>query len=362
MEANKDQQLTYPRSTIICPDCHDTAILSRGEARTLSMRHVNVGNNINPCAAQGLNHIRAKELLQAHLIKGGKILIRSTCFLCHRTKATNYYMQAASSIVLEHRYNNSIFDVASVLNDNIVFGVEIYNTSKSNNIHERSNIAWFKVDVDQVLDGLNVIECSRLLYLDDKRNDVGTKCVQCQSVQQYTIQELAVELGYKTITSAYPTESRKLLDCCAGCYTCNESWNTRGKTNDILRLQFVAKQQCLKCLRRYETGKFKPFCVTCYKNIEDEPNAQIEIEVGNEEKNRCIKLFRWLDDIPGDYSYGVPCAICQRNYTTDQENELYNKYRQDSNYVKGYTWWFGGKKRCCTVCLEARYQNSLKLS
>ena len=360
MAVINDRQLAYPLATIVCPDCNDTVILSWGEGRTLQMKHVNIGKNINPCLQESLNHIRAKEILQNHLVSGGKILIRSTCFSCHRTKATNYFMQPGSSILLEHRYNNIIFDLACLSNDNIMFGVKIYNTSKTNNILQPANIIWFELDTDQVLEGLNVVECPRLLYLDDLRNDVGTKCVQCQSVHQYTIQELAVELGYKTITSGYSTESRKLLDCCWGHYTMYESWNTHGKTNDILRLQFVAKQQCMKCLRRYETAKFKPFCITCCKSINDEPNEQIEIEVNDKEKDRCRELFHWLDDIPGDYSYGVPCTICNRKYTTHEENEPYVKYCQDSNYVKGYTWWFGDKKRCCTVCLEERYQNSLK--
>ena len=366
MEAIRDNHivkgLTYPRPSMLCPNCNKDGILCWGEAMRLHLRHAveNGCSDYNP-SGESLEHAKAKELLKTYLVNGGKVLARSKCYLCKTMKSPNYFMKNESEIVLEYKYNGIVFDLACVIGNTVIFGAEICETHKTSTVSERSDVSWFEINASQIIAFLDSKDPPKHLYLSDLRDDVWTKCDNCQTAKTYTMDELAKELGYKQVYSPYPTESRKLLDHCWGYYNVMESWSVRGKADRMLWSHFLAEKKCMKCLKRHDTAKFKTFCDKCFGDIKEEPNYEIKVLVADQERDRCRKLFSWLYNIPGGWTIGEKCHGCKRNYTSADDNNLFPKFWEPRNdYVKCYTKWGKEKRKCCTVCLQERYENSIK--
>lgn len=123
---------------------------------------------------------------------------------------------------------------------------------------------------------------------------------------------------------------------------------------------FLCREKCLRCNRQYNSSKGKPYCLSCFKFIKSDENYEpTYIEISYTMKKKLRKLFRWLNDIPGNWSYGCPCHFCGEKYMNSEDEKYFSI---DTNYVNGHVWWFGDKKRCCTICLEHKYRKMISLN
>ena len=186
-----------------------------------------------------------------------------------------------------------------------------------------------------------------------------------QSYQKKTIRDLAIELGYLCVGDyPYSCKARELMDkAMKGKYKiATESWFL--KYDDDLDKEYVNTlmrsllwyKECIRCEKAHQTIWGKPFCDLCRDQTKKDKYRDCEnalIAIDNKYKFTLRDKFKWLADVPGNWSNGTKCFFCNENYIDFDINEKYQKFWEpNSNYVNGYVWYFGEDKCCCTVCLD----------
>ena len=174
------------------------------------------------------------------------------------------------------------------------------------------------------------------------------------------------------IIKAYANESRKLVEIAIkGKYKADilipEGWHQDYDENDYTPQQLkqfneiwkliIKYKLCIRCGGRSSIISYKkPFCVCCFMGIleNDENYSEIAKEeewIEDDRKMRLRKALFWIKDVPGNWSYGMPCSFCKKDYS-DERDEHQEYWDPGCNFVKIDLWWFGDKKCFCTICLE----------
>lgn len=209
------------------------------------------------------------------------------------------------------------------------------------------------------------LTCNQQLLKNNKYNNCQ-KCYILKSNSNYdgkydnfTLMQIAYNLGYLDKFEKYSCKSRLLLDAAIlnnGYSEYDYYFNIEGNDDKNYDLwnELKIRNKCLKCEKNHKIIIYKPFCYDCYKMInKSEYLKDTKYENGKEIYSRKKELFndlKWIHNIPGNYEYGSKCYYCQKSHIDDYTNEKY--FEPNTGFVKSYIWWYGDKKKCCTICLE----------
>lgn len=371
----------YPRPTTICPECETPLILCWGNKILNPYWRHKVSNNcnVNTSNSESLLHQLAKELLCTKLNLNLILSCERKC-KCGKIQIidvpTNITWKCESYISNEEQ--KGYLDIAGFDdNDKIVFGIEIYNKHKTENIIARNNIEWVELDANSVLDKLDIDNTPNNLNILDRRK-LNCACEEIiknvsydnnyqendksrndkwkeEGMRKYdllSIEEIAKRLGFLNYIEYYHCEGQKYLMMARfGKYKFKHEWNlekfsVKNDDGEIdwkklhLMDQFISRQQCMCCETKYNATKYRPYCFGCYENIKNEEDSFEETEIDINLKKELRSKFRWLDKVP-DGEKGIygkyACFFCNKS--------IDNKY--------DYAMYFYDKhKRCCANCLD----------
>ena len=266
------------------------------------------------------------------------------------------WQQEVSHCTDDHR---CVLDIAGVTPEgNTVAGVEIRNTHATDTLAARGNIEWIEVCADDVLRSLDAADIKNVTFQDQR----VTLCTLCHDIKAH-LHRMAVEMGYCWTEHPYACEARKIAICAmTGRYTLpRQRWAVSlcddetavGKWKQA-HSAFLRRGQCLKCARHWKTSYYKPFCLSCYRDIkaaEEESDDEPDVEYPFKEDLRA-QLAPLMHGVNGDWTRGCPCDICGATYMSSADDK-YEQYRDPgSSTMSLYVWWFGDKLRCCTMCLQ----------
>lgn len=371
----------YPRPRDTCDDCHKPIVLRWGEERCFHWAHLSKGECKSVSIGESATHKLAKKKLIDFLRVGGNLSFECRCSRCFRAyvdkvpKFTNMDIRFEEEVKYDSTEISTmpcVWDVAAIDGDGkIAFAIEILYKHKTSNILARENVSWFEISAVDILNALDVKDFPVSLSFSNKRS------VLCKNSLCISLTEIASKLGYLNDSRAYACEARRVVDeAILGYYNVDcklwqlhsiEDDNDDIDPSDIKKVlaekrelwkELLIRKRCMRCQKSWNTSYKKPFCLSCYKLIkEDNKDIKEKFErkttsIACKEKLR--KQLQWLNDVPGGWSNGSSCYFCERSYVNVEENETFKEFwNPTSNYVCGYVWWFGEKKRCCTVCLDS---------
>lgn len=197
----------------------------------------------------------------------------------------------------------------------------------------------------------------------------------CQKEFCLNSEDMAVKLSYLIIQERYACDARKYHDMAIkGSYILPvKKWNVVSYISEVnlfhdLKDAFLKRMRCLKCDSSEDPkgDSFtveSPFCNTCYRCIfscEDKikkvkPQDEIRQHISSDLKDDLRCALKWIADIPGEWSEGRYCLSCENTYNNITENKEHKSFWEPgTSSVCPFVWWFGKKKRCCTICLHNR--------
>jgi hypothetical protein len=100
----------------------------------------------------------------------------------------------------------------------------------------------------------------------------------------------------------------KLCDC--DCDICSKKDDNKEEKKKIWR-EFLSRNKCLYCGKKYDTSYAKPYCIKCYRLDKDDDLR---------------KKLLWIENINKSNECNDKCEFC---------------------YREGATWWFGGFRKIC---------------
>jgi hypothetical protein len=373
-----------------CMDCGEFVVPHRGLKNRWHFQHhqksqckfdetffINGESDIHKLAKYKLSAlIRQKKIITIIGTKCQKI----TC--SNKLRDNNLIHKEDDEIKIEYIINNKTktrADVAIINNNEIRYIFEVYHTSKTKS--DRPD-PWFEIKASEIL------ECNDhkdIITLNDIKDYDCKLCNPCQQITSnnepiileslcskneiksynkntININDIAKELGYLYIEYPYACKANKLLEMAIkGKYEKTERWNINHSNNldkkeaIILWKYFLQHRKCMRCEKSHETSFGKPFCKQCYIQIKREEKLDLTFNIviiKDTQKFLLRDKFKWLKNVPGGWSLGDKCFFCNENYDDIKLNKKYQQFWNfGSNYVNGYTWYFGDKKCCCTVCL-----------
>lgn len=401
----------YPRPTAICNDCQASLVLCWGKVRDPYWRHKLLSNTCKGhlSGAESCFHKAAKSLICELLNRGGTLWIDRKCDRCSSGVER---ITVPSGLIWKQEIphsngdNKCVLDIAGIGEVGVVLmGIEICYTHRTETLEARANIPWIelpaldvlrrldKEDVCEiVMDDLRMMTCDACIAKKDSkcaRCTPGQICQRCKCILQVAeedrlaqarrahvapkmtaiqttahpaakiaqplLQELhtlADALGYRSTDPYYLSEGQKILDCAikgkympprVSWYTVIDSEERDNPRWKAACARFLQRGQCLRCACVHKASYGKPFCYKCWlqtKREEDSNNEERAISYPYKEELR-KQLAPLLNSVGGDWVPGIPCDIC---HDLADDETIYHGPR--------YTWWFGSKRRCCSLCLQ----------
>lgn len=242
-------------------------------------------------------------------------------------------------------------------NGNIAFAIKLCSET---DVHDQTfDFPYYGISSVDLLDNYDRVQSGKNTYVD-------RRCKQLCNSYCISNKQVGFILGYAIKIKSYPCEAVCIVEkAYSGYYFSNsELWNLDGYRNivetDYMRKiwdNFLSKSQCIKCNRKDPNIAYKrPYCNSCYGTISNSDGGSFcstKMFVGEVEKKKLRKNLSWLNKIPKRSSNKDPCFFCNKNYFSRKDNEGLEKFWDPRfGYVINYVNWFGGKKSCCSVCLE----------
>jgi len=297
-------------------------------------------------------HKLAKELLVNFLSKGDLRVVKR-CRKCGTT--TKEKVRRCEKYNSEVKIKNGIFDIAGMVDDNVVVGFEVCYRHITDNLEARKNYAWYEFRAYEILDALDVTPFPKSITLYDRRSD---RLCDFENDMCINFRLIARRLGYYRVKSYYPKPIYRLLDEAQyGYYFRNkkrwvirsfqspfenvvDGWQLTKKRYFDTWGEFVMRDRCLRCkLQRKGLGMGRPYCRKCYLKTRNEENTYVKKEWKLKKSKRREDLhdaFLFLNEVPKLGNCGV-CSVCKCEF--------------DTKIVK----WNDEEKEICSDCLEFKF-------
>ncbi len=346
----------YPRPRFRCSECEGVLVLCYGKVVKPYLRHLT-----NPCGAseESLQHQLAKILITDFLNLKRRITVSSFCHNCNTEQSEEVIPTEDINYKTEVTYKDSRFDVAGSKDGNIVYGIEINYKHKTTNTQDRNDVKWIELEAEEVIHKLCKEDIAEVSLLD-KRKHICNGCKEYY-IDTADYKKIAEKLGYYQNAKPYCCEARKIVDAAIrGKYILKKTWwsvdidlNELSYEEKNTLKKIVKNGKCFKCHKECDISMHKLFCFACYRKIKKEEQNDQEgtwISIDPLKKQELRSKLSWLNKIKGGWRFGSPCSLCKKDYIDDHGNPKY--WDWCTNYVQVHTWWFGDKKRICTICLQ----------
>lgn len=357
--ANYTTFYTSPYSIGLCSDCGDEVALVWKENTVASFQHSSNTTCDSTRAVEEEILLYAKSCLANYLCKGNTIILNSSCEQCAKVsllicddiqRVEANYFQYINGVKVT--MDLALFDIR----EHLVFGI-MFSPSFVPSLHA-SSLTWAEVDPAEVITKLGTAKHAKVETLSNRRLIKSCKDVAC-----FPLHEIASQLGYLVVTPAYACSARRLLDVAlTGSFSPDrEFWyavpadqpDIKDKRVRQLWNSLLRRQRCLRCGGKHQVGYQNPYCLTCFMRTGCDSPASKRITVEAETKNQLVNLFSWLDDVPILHKGEEACAFCNDSYLLTEEEESGCR-EPDTNRINNTVWWRETKRRCCSLCLEAR--------
>lgn len=331
--------------TTICHTCNKEVNLRWSKNGKPYWKHL-IEEDCIPSSNESITHRFAKEELTRKINNKEVITMLTTCQRCSSVHEDNISKNVVKAQV-EYKYNNingekAIFDIACLnVEGKISFGIEIFYKHETDNKMARMGVKWYEVLAVDVLRsvGENNIKLTN-----------NIKLINCDNLSCMSLSETALKLGYLEEPIS-ENEALALIN-----FVSDRSWKMYSDINPNLKLDiwesFVNRKCCLKCGRSENTKIKKPYCVECYKQInQDKINA-----------SAIKQKLKWLNNVPQWDGKDKSCYYCSKTYINVEDNIYLEKFWGSNNKVAVKLKYDGFKLRCCTVCLyEKLKRQGIKL-
>ena len=320
-KANKDN------FALKCPKCKESIILKDGDFNVKHFSHKPNSEHVYS-NSESEQHEIAKLLLADFFNKNPDNLSIQVC-KCHMVDDTFDDSLNECKAEIEYKVANGIADIALINSKKEV--ICIFEIKHTHATRFRKG-TWFEFDANEVI--------RKLLPNPDEVTLTDIKPCICPKIP---IKELAVTLGYCSIINRWDELDRRVTLLCLRekSYEITYSWdypdNTYGNEWRRAWRDFESRQKCIRCERHHIPSRGKPYCISCYKRIQnDDVYDVIEKFLPKEPLDEINKLFKWLFTIPRieDSKYGS-CSVCNNSCT----------------YV-----WYIGPRKICIDCVVSRHK------
>ena len=330
----------------ICENCNENMIYCSGPIKGSYLRHKS-GSICKSNGGESTIHKLCKKIIKESLEKGNTLIINKICE-CDSI-ILNVKLEEGDKVIEEYRDDNNIYDLV-IFNNEIKLVIEIYHTHKQ--IRKRD---FVELKTSEILTNTNNFtynyQCNNCnsIKLRKRMNHyekiLGIISEETISETMKEIWQIAIDGKCNAMIKQYNTKNYK-KDLC---WDKNSFWN-----------EFIRHQRCIKCLNNTKTSYFKPFCISCFKNVNNEKEYcrmtllqfqprlryifnKLNIPSGIERnydlckicnKNYCNNLFYW--NISDLNKYKHICYYCLYNSIKDDDNFkiLYDEIKEiRSKYI-----------------------------
>lgn len=343
----------YPRPILNCDKCLEEVILCWGDLRNPYLRHLNKKKHDHKPCIESFEHKISKELLINHFTEN--LTKEYDNFFLHYCNNQKIFLpKECVEFKPEVKFENIIFDIGCFDSQkNLIFGIEIYKTHKSDNIDVRNKINWVEISSSNILKYFS----GKTSYL----KDLSVKeC--CKKYLTYDIEQIAVILNFLEYKKA------KNIDCILnidqfGYYQSYKIWKfieceydlnkaeidilnaknnvNNKKENDVneclkkninknLLRELKYRNKCLKCKKKHNFNISTPYCKKCTEIIHKNPIEIIKNNVKDIKHEIKNKLF-WIKNIPDSTICSTNnnkdyCFKCNKNHIMVSFKNYYNIY------------------------------------
>lgn len=319
-----------------CVDCGSPLLYKNGDKKRPYFSHrpgESCSGSSNSGGGEGDIHYEAKHKLIKFLNEGGEYILSTECSICSLEYESKISLEMFGAIkaIGEHRVENMIYDIALLDGEhNVKYIIEI---KDSHSTKERPE-PWCEINASTIY--YQPLENGKVL-----KNDRTMKCDrQCMSMS-----EIAKQLGY--LNFDIPISEILISSCCNWARPVKSEiiWQTEydyeyniNKNNNHIWADFLRREKCLYCSGRHATEKFRPFCLNCWKDINNgKCDTDTEICLERSVLNHYKKEYKWLYNVPEiskedkSKQKTPPCLICG---------------------MKRKTQWFYGPRQICINCIN----------
>lgn len=174
----------YPRPTVQCEECGIEKTLICGPKVRVHWRHKsNYENKCKDTSGESELHKLAKKWLMKYLNNKSSVNYIITCKLCK-----NSFNFVIPNLIYKEEKSDDVsrrWDIAGYENDKIIFGIEIYKTSKANPL-TRLDIPWVEFEASEVVEKL---DCENLPERITLKNINSNYCETCSEINRKNREE-----------------------------------------------------------------------------------------------------------------------------------------------------------------------------
>lgn len=393
--------LCYPRPIIKCPNCQQDTILCWGDKRRPYLRHKKKScSQVKKSDTENESelHVAAKTMLCDFLNAGNSISINIICDICKTkiSELTTPDSKWKTEAVMRNDFGRAIFDIAAYDQyNNLIFGLEIFNTHRANINCVRNTVPWVDLDAVDIIDKLDSDDKGNIYFTDFRQDRICDK-EQCyekrrlnitchiyshhvypnlgEFIDNYDIShiglpnsDIARKMGYWQLKARYSHIVQRYLDeAIKGGYIEDwECWTLYGYEEiDIINsfnsdtqctftsynnmwANFLQRCLCMKCDKYYDNIRYqKPYCIECHKliqenSIDDDERLNKRLTkdkfdilkiISNRQKD-LRNALNFLDKINNVKKYEeISCIECKELFKVD-------------------VWWYGKYKQICCDCV-----------
>jgi len=354
----------YPRPRINCTECNNELVLKWGNKKIPHFSHFNKGKIKCNFNKETLQHKLSKELICELLNNKCIIKINIPCDNCFDNEVVDITLQDNENAYNEYKFENEIYDVAIVKNNQIIKVIEIYHTHYT---HKRLINEWYELSTDNIL---NNIGKNKLQDIKELKLNCIRKRNKCNKTNCFNMFQIAKQLQYGAhyFSNTETYEIKKAMtkrEQPFFWFSIEPFWkenNEKPPDNNFIWNIFLKRQQCLSCKTPENTKKFKPYCIKCWKLIikgfDSFYGLPNETKLFDTEKIKytnypLIKNDNEITRLRNKYSFLNNID----NWTNIQINSKCSKCKtnllDDNNYIKyELIWWMGCNKKICHNCLK----------
>lgn len=358
IQAHEFSGKLYPRPKVRCTECHELGSLCWGPQKRPHFRHTNSNRTCTHNPGDQYVHNFCRNILCEYLNQGRKVMCKRVCMVCDNV---DHVQLMAKKFDVEMKCGNSRLDIGGVDDKNdIVCCVEIYNKHRTYNVHDRNNILWAEVRVEQILDCLYATETEEIT-LDDVRDWYCNACDQYNTSKwtRETYEIAAKKLWYLVEPNCrYAYRCLLVRDIAIqGKYRkevaqTKEEWTTvcedfddESQEKKTLRKTLICGGKCIRCLIPCDVTWAKVFCIGCYRDVKSrermiEDAWETWISVPSRVKMEYRRRLQWIGNLPNITDRDYSCVYCANAIDSQ---DLWN------------TWWFGLHKRICVECMDDQF-------